>query len=878
MTRQPRAMQEGEVGPDPLRDLLAVAPFGIALLDAGLRCREVNAYLARLGGLDEAAHEGAHVREVMPAFSGLVEKYGAGVLETGVPTEGLRWRTADLVGGWCHWLVSLHPLRDGAGAVTGVGVVVLDVTEPTRTAQQLDQRTTQQAVVARFGQRALAGAEVRELQDEAAALAASTLGVEFGEVLELAAEGEVLVLRAGTGWRQGLLGARITVGPQTQAGTVVVTGSPVVVENLEADGRFAAVRELREHGVESGASVPIESRGVFHGVLAAHATKPRRFSTDDVAFLQALANVLGAAMERARVETQLRHSAERLHLALQVGRLGAWEWDVASGEVTWSETLEEIYGLPAGGFGGTMEQYTSLLHADDRVRVLDLIGATVETGGTLPQFEHRIVRPDGAVRWLECSGGAVRRPDGTVAGLLGLATDITERKAAEDERARLLQAEQRARTAAEAARERLSFLARVTAVLGATLDVEELLAQVTRLSVGGFADGCAVDLLEGGVLRRAVLDHRDPIKAEAYHELRRLYPPRPGAGNVLLRVVETRQPLLMPRISEEFQLAYAVDERHLALMRLVDVRSAICVPLVARDRVLGLLSFVRDDDRPFDEDALGLAEDVARRLALAIDNALLFAERVQGESRFRRLAQTLQASLLPPHLPDIPGLELAAAYRPAAKGLDVGGDFYDVFPLERDSWGIVMGDVCGKGPEAATLTAFARYTVRAAAVHHSQPSRAITTLNEAVLRDDRHEPGRFLTMVFARLRPQPGGAELTLSLGGHPQPLVVRASGVVEAVGEPGSLVGVVPAPDLADTVVRLGAGDALLCFTDGVTDVRRGMDFFGEARLAHLLAECAGLSPSKLIQRVEQALDEFGGGISRDDTALLALRVASSA
>lgn len=865
------------MGPDPLRELLAAAPFGVALLDARLRCREVNAYLARVDGFDEAAHVGAHVRDVMPVFADLVEKHGAGVLETGVATDGLPWRSADQVGAWCHWLVSLHPLRDDAGAVSGVGVVVLDVTEPTRTAQQLDRRTTQQAVVARFGQRALAGAEVRDLQDEAAALAASTLGVEFGEVLELVAEEQVLVLRAGTGWREGLLGTRITVGPETQAGTVVVTRSAVVVENLEADGRFAAVRELREHAVESGASVPIESQGAFHGVLAAHATKPRRFSADDVAFLQALANVLGAAMERARVETELRHSAERLHLALQVGRLGAWEWDVDGGEVTWSETLEAIYGLPAGAFGGTMDEYTALVHPEDRPRVLDLVRGALESGGTLPQFEHRIVRPDGAVRWLECSGGAVRHPDGTVVGLLGLSTDITERKAAEEERARLLHAEQRARTAAEAARERLSFLARITEVLGTTLDVEELLAQVTRLSVGAFADGCAVDLLEGGVLRRAVLDHSDPIKAQAYRELRRLYPPRAGAGNVLLRVVETRQPLLMPSVSEEFQVAYAVDDRHLALMRLVDARSAICVPLIARDRVLGLLSFVRDHDRPFDEESLGLAEDVARRLALAIDNALLFAERVQGESRFRRLAQTFQASLLPPHLPEIPGLELAAAYRPAAKGLDVGGDFYDVFPLERDSWGIVMGDVCGKGPEAATLTAFARYTLRAAAVHHSQPSRAIGTLNQAVLRDDRHEPGRFLTMVFARLRPLADGVELTLSLGGHPQPLVVRASGVVEAVGRPGSLVGVVPDPDLVDTVVRLGAGDALLCFTDGVTDVRRGMDFFGEARLGELLAECAGLSPGKLIRRVEQALDEFGGGISRDDTALLALRVASS-
>ena len=864
------------MGPDPLRGLLAAAPFGIALLDTSLRYVEVNDYLARAHGIPVSGHVGRSWRDVAPAFAPDLERHSRHVLETGDVVEGVRLRNAAPDGTAREWLVSLHAVRDATGAIVGVGQVLLDVTHSIQTEEQLARRTAQQAVVARFGQRALAGLGVEVLREEAAELAATTLGVEFGEVLEL--EGDTLVLRAGFGWRDGALGTRIGAGPQTQAGTVVVTRAPVVVENLTEERRFQAVRELREHGIVSGASVPIESQGAFHGVLAAHALKPRRFSTDDLAFLQALANVLGAAMERAQVDERLRESAQRLHLALQAGRLGAWEWDLAEGVVRWSSTLEEIYGLEPGGFTGLMEDYEARLHPDDRERVLAIIAQAVETDGVLPEFEHRIVRPDGSVRWLHCTGGGpVRQADGSLSGMLGLTMDVTERKQAEDERARLLEAEHAARTAAEAARERLAFLARVTEVLGTTLDVEELLSQVTSLSIGAFADGCAVDLLDGGVLRRAFLDHRDPLRAEAYRELRRLYPPRSGAGNALLRVVETRKPLLIGKISEDFQRAYALDERHLALMRIVDARSAICVPLVARDRVLGLLSFVRDEDRPFDEDGLALAEDVARRLALAIDNALLFQERVEGENRFRSLAQTLQASLLPPHLPEIPGVELAAAYRPAAKGVDVGGDFYDVFPLEQQTWGIVVGDVCGKGPEAATLTAFARYTLRAAAVHHAAPSLAIATLNEAVLRDDRHEPGRFLTLVFARMRPADGGAELTLSLGGHPSPLVIRANGLVELAGDPGTLVGVEPRPELRDTVVRLGPGDTLLCFTDGVTDVRRGADFFGDTRLVELAADCAGLAPEKLIRRVEQALDEFGGGISRDDTALLALRVRAS-
>lgn len=862
---------------DPLRGAVADAPFGLAVLDLALRFRELNGALAQARGMPAGEHVGRPLREVVPALADQLEPLAQKV-RSGGSVDELRVRLPDGDGdGSSHWQVVLRPLRDETGEVEGIALLVLDVTESVRTAEELDRRTKQQAAVARYGQRALAGVDVEVLREEAAALAARTLDVEFGEVLELDAATRTLVVRSGVGWRDGVIGARINAGPQTQAGTVVTTRAPVVVENLLQESRFNAVGELRQHGIVSGASVPIQTQCALYGVLAAHSTRARRFSSDDVAFLQALANVLGAAMDRANVETQLRRSADRLHLAMQAGRMGTWEWDMTTDRVQWSETLEAIYGLPAGGFSGTFEDFTTRVHPDDRERVIALIAAATEDAAPLPDFEHRIVRPDGTVRWLQAGGGPLRAPDGEMIGMLGLALDVTERKRDEEERIRLLEAEQAARTQAEAARERLAFLARVTEAIGTTLDLEELLARVTTLSIGTFADGCAVDLLENGVLRRVVLDHHDQRKAEAHRELRRLYPPRPGAGNALLRVVETGRPMLIERISEEFRRNYALDERHYALMRLVGVRSAMCVPLVARERVLGLLSFIRDDDRPFDADALELAEDLARRLALAIDNALLFQERADSERRFRRLAETLQASLLPPHLPDPPGLELAAAYRPAAKGLEVGGDFYDVFPLEGDSWGIVIGDVCGKGPEAAALTAFSRYTLRAAAVHHDSPSTAIATLNQAVLRDERSEPGRFLTLAFARVRVVPAGAELTLSLGGHPQPLVVRADGGVTAVGEPGSLVGVLPEPELRDVVVTLTPGDAMLCFTDGVGDVRRGEEFFGDSRLAELLADCAGLAPEKIVQRVEAALEEFGGGVTRDDRALLALRVPTS-
>lgn len=862
---------------DPLRGLLASAPFGIALVDASLRWLEVNPYLARANGVAREDHSGRTVRDVLPQLADELEPHALHVLRTGEPVEHVAVHSPPQDGeGGCDWLVSMYPVWGQDDEPVAIGAVVLDVTEQVRTAGELARRTRQQAAVARFGQRALAGMPVEELADEAVRVLASTLEVEFAEVLECVADSQQLLLRAGVGWAAGMVGVtRIGAGPDTQAGYVLTSDRPVIVEELAAERRFRATEQLREHGVVSGLSVVIEAQGLPYGVLAAHSLRRRSFSTDDVAFVQSMANVLGAAVERSRTEQRLRLSAHRLHLAMRAGRLGAWEWDLRDGEVRWSETLETIYGLEPGGFGGTFEDFVARLHPDDRDWVLAHVERAARSEEPIGEFEHRIVLPGGQVRWLLATGGPLRDERGEMVGLLGLAMDITDRKAAEEERDRLLEAEHRARTEAEAARERLAFLARATAVVGSWLDQREVLRELADLAVPDFAECCAVDLLEDGVLHRVHLVHVDPGKAALLAEIRRRYPPRPGSNNPLLRVLETREPLLFQSVNEELVGTVAADPEHAELIQALGLRTGMCVPLVARGRALGVLSFARRHGAAYDGDDLAIAADLGRRVALAVDNARLFAERAEGEQRFRRLAQTLQASLLPPHLPEIAGLELAATYRPAAKGLEVGGDFYDVFPLEGAGWGVVIGDVCGKGPDAASLTAFARYTLRAAAVQQRNPSDAVGVLNTAVLRDDRVDVDRFLTLAFARLHPVREGVRLTLCLAGHPPPLILRANGTVEAAGEPGSLVGVLPEPDLADGEFGLAPGDAMLWYTDGVIEARGRDGIFGEARLAEVLAGAAGRHPEQIVDRVEDALGSFGPGLSRDDRALLCLRIA---
>jgi serine phosphatase RsbU (regulator of sigma subunit) len=290
--------------------------------------------------------------------------------------------------------------------------------------------------------------------------------------------------------------------------------------------------------------------------------------------------------------------------------------------------------------------------------------------------------------------------------------------------------------------------------------------------------------------------------------------------------------------------------------------------MTTRGRTLGALTWVNGrSGRRFDAHDVDLAQELARRCATAIDNARLYSDRAY-------IARTLQQSLLPVELPDIPGIETAARFRPTGEGNEVGGDFYDVFETGNRGWTIVMGDVCGKGPDAAAVTALARYTLRAAAMRERLPSRSLAVLNEALLRqrDDR----RFCTVAYAYLEKLDRGARAGISTGGHPLPLLLRADGSVEAVGAPGTLLGIVPDPNLADFAVTLEPGDSLVFYTDGVIESRVTSDgVLDERRLMELIATCAGRDPDAIAARIEEAAVMSQDGRPRDDIAVLVLRVA---
>jgi serine phosphatase RsbU (regulator of sigma subunit) len=314
--------------------------------------------------------------------------------------------------------------------------------------------------------------------------------------------------------------------------------------------------------------------------------------------------------------------------------------------------------------------------------------------------------------------------------------------------------------------------------------------------------------------------------------------------------------------------AYAQAPRHRELMESIDTRSMLIVPMVVGEEVVGTMQLATtgESGRMLGERDLELAEELAGRAAIAVEHARLHAARTH-------VATTLQRSLLPPRLPVIPGLEIAARFRASGAASEVGGDFYDLFE-GRDRWMVLMGDVTGKGPGAAAITSLARYTMRTVAQYEDDPTVMLGRLNATLGSDP--ERRQICTAVCVEVRPPSeegagGGAGLRVVCAGHPSPVMVRADGSVGEVGRPGTLLGAFPEGRWTVTDVALGPGDALVLYTDGVTDTR-GADGtrFGSDRLADALRAIGPADAETIAGGIDAALQAFGE--QRDDVAVLVL------
>jgi serine phosphatase RsbU (regulator of sigma subunit) len=297
------------------------------------------------------------------------------------------------------------------------------------------------------------------------------------------------------------------------------------------------------------------------------------------------------------------------------------------------------------------------------------------------------------------------------------------------------------------------------------------------------------------------------------------------------------------------------------------MRSAMIVPMRIGARTTGAITFVSAESlRVFDAADLAFAQEIARRAAVAVENARLYTERSAA-------ADTLQRSLLPESLPRLAGFQLAASYRPGARGTDVGGDFYDVFAV-GGGFMVVLGDVTGKGVRAAALTSLARHTARNAAVFVEPRPGEVLRRVDGVLRE--HETPALVTIACAMFEVEDGGVRMTVASGGHPLPIRVTAAGGVAEVGEHGMLLGAFGDGTWPERSMLLADGDTVLFYTDGVIDTPGSDRRFGEERLLDTVA-LAPRDPDGLVASIDAAVVEFQHGRPGDDRAMLALQLVNA-
>ncbi len=510
-------------------------------------------------------------------------------------------------------------------------------------------------------------------------------------------------------------------------------------------------------------------------------------------------------------------------------------------------------GIPQLQVGGESGDPDSAPDSGGMGTFLDLYNKFAERGADLAQVQNEPLHSLLTVPF---------QAEGRVTGMLAVAAAEPDRFA-EADLARIQQVADQVALPLERARltehdrirrARLSFLAEASDLLAGSLDQEKTIALAAQLVVPRLAAWCAALLPdENGELSPAYVWHADESLADTLTSLLNAAP----AAQVRLG-----------DDAREWSLGVPPAELRSTTAAELASDPAWCFPLVARDRSLGAFVIGRPREGALAREAVELAEDLTRRVALALDNARLYSEQLQATN-------ALQRSLLPPELPDIPGVELAAGYEAAGEGNEVGGDFYDVFEATPGRWRFAIGDVCGKGPEAAAVTGLTRHALRILAREGHDVPTVLERLNALIV--DEGSRARFITLIHGELIPASGPGEaaaVSLVCAGHPRPLLLRSAGRVEAVADSQPLLGVLDGVSFEPDTFTMFPGDVLLCVTDGVTERRSGDRLLDDDDgLRDLLGECPELNAGSVVARIHRAVSEFGSDPPTDDLALLVLR-----
>ncbi|WP_195908182.1 GAF domain-containing SpoIIE family protein phosphatase [Nostocoides sp. HKS02] len=404
---------------------------------------------------------------------------------------------------------------------------------------------------------------------------------------------------------------------------------------------------------------------------------------------------------------------------------------------------------------------------------------------------------------------------------------------------------------------KLTFLAEASGELSSSLDYEATLAKVARLAVPTFADWCAIDLVRDGDLHRLAVAHVDPDKVELARELAERYPADRDAKNGPWHVLKTGESEML-EVTEEMLVAGARDAEHLRIARELNLRGAITVPLIARERVLGVITWVTaESGRVYTTDDLAFAEDLGKRAAIAIDNSELHSETLAAAVR-------LQHAVLPDSMPTVPGCDIAAFYSPSGR-TDVGGDFYDVVVLDDGRLALFVGDVMGRGVAAAAAMAQMRSAALAYIALDPTPEVVLERLDRMLLQQGGDQ---LVTLVY--LLVDLDRDELLVANAGHPAPVILRANGghaqLPDADGTPLGIMRQERLPHAAP----FHPGDTVLVFTDGLIERRTEDIDRGQARLLGALAALAAPDLDKGLHTVVSQVRDL---TRDDDVAALAIR-----
>ena len=576
--------------------------------------------------------------------------------------------------------------------------------------------------------------------------------------------------------------------------SVIRSGEPILIDQVNGTGMLpftlgaAHARFISSAGYNSAIVAPLQARRRTLGTVSVLRTGDGcPYDEREVELVCELARRAALAIDNSRLYSEVRSVERRLEAILAtmaeaitlIDRDGTLLFaNQAAADLLQVADAAELKRL---GPDEIMRRFVVLDEDGNELGIEPMPHARLIAGeAPEPLLVRNIVRASGEERWLIARPAPITDPDtGELLFTVNVYEDITEVK-----RAQLAE----------------SFMAEVSRVLASSLDYGETLVQVARLAVPTIADWCAVDVLSpDGDIQRVAVHHPDPGRLELAKRLDSGYPIGTDERVGVAEVIRSGRPRIYQDITADALAGYARDNEHLELLQQIGATAVIVVPLAGPTRPVGAITLVSAESaRRLNRADLALAERLGRRAGTAVESARLYTERA-------RIADTLQAALLPESLPDIPGVDVRALYRASGELNNVGGDFYDVFELTDGRWMLAIGDVCGKGPRAAGVTALARHTLRTAAMLGASPTRMLATLHEAL----RRQPmgADLCTVCLLTLELTGGQADLTVSLAGHPHPLIIEPSGELSAIGSPGTLLGVIDPISINETAATLSPG-----------------------------------------------------------------------